>query len=404
MVMPIINVPEVGIVTMEAITKRPVVVETPDGDVIAIRSIMNMVLARRPPSQRRGGRGRAACATIKAWLEGGRAGDADLLNPAMPRRVALTGGAGFIGGAVARTLAARGDDVVALVRDPDRPGRLREIGARLVADDLSDIGRLTRALDGADAVIHSAGSYRVGVPASERDAMWDANVGTTTRVLDSAAAAAGVSRIVYVSTVNVFGNTHGKVVDESYRRDLGGRLPQLVRRDEVPRARDRGDADRGRRADRRRRCPARSTGRTTIRRSVSSWPWPTPASCDTGHSTTSGVGLVHVDDLAAGIVAALDHGTVGRSYVLSGPRTTLRDAIGLAARLGGRKPPAFRLPTGLLRVMAPIGRFIGQPNLREVIASSSGVTYWATADRARAELGWQAREIEAGFRDMFATA
>jgi hypothetical protein len=49
--------------------------------------------------------------------------------------------------------------------------------------------------------------------------MWDANVGTTTWLLD-AAAAAGVPRIVYVSTVNVFGNTRGKVVDESYRRDL----------------------------------------------------------------------------------------------------------------------------------------------------------------------------------------
>jgi hypothetical protein len=54
--------------------------------------------------------------------------------------------------------------------------------------------------------------------------------------------------------------------------------------------------------------------------------------------------------------------------------------------------------------LAPLGGLIGQPNLREVIASSSGVTYWATADRARAELGWQARDIETGFRDMFATA
>jgi len=45
LVMPIINVPEVAIVTMEAITKRAVVIETADGDVIAIRPIMNMVLA-----------------------------------------------------------------------------------------------------------------------------------------------------------------------------------------------------------------------------------------------------------------------------------------------------------------------------------------------------------------------
>ena len=43
--MPIINVPEVAILTMEAITKRPVVRETPEGDVIAIRPIMNVVIA-----------------------------------------------------------------------------------------------------------------------------------------------------------------------------------------------------------------------------------------------------------------------------------------------------------------------------------------------------------------------
>ncbi len=43
--MPIINVPEVAILTMEAITKRPVVRETPEGDVIAIRPIMNIVIA-----------------------------------------------------------------------------------------------------------------------------------------------------------------------------------------------------------------------------------------------------------------------------------------------------------------------------------------------------------------------
>ncbi len=43
--MPIINVPEVAILTMEAITKRPVVRETLEGDVIAIRPVMNLVLA-----------------------------------------------------------------------------------------------------------------------------------------------------------------------------------------------------------------------------------------------------------------------------------------------------------------------------------------------------------------------
>lgn len=68
LVMPILNVPEVGIVTMEAITKRPVVVSTPDGDVIAIRSVMNMVLGVDHRANDGAG-GAAFLRDVKAWLE-----------------------------------------------------------------------------------------------------------------------------------------------------------------------------------------------------------------------------------------------------------------------------------------------------------------------------------------------
>ena len=68
MVMPIINVPEVGIVTMDRITKRPVVIETPEGDVIAIRPIMNMVLAVDHRANDGAG-GAALLRDVKAWLE-----------------------------------------------------------------------------------------------------------------------------------------------------------------------------------------------------------------------------------------------------------------------------------------------------------------------------------------------
>jgi 2-oxoisovalerate dehydrogenase E2 component (dihydrolipoyl transacylase) len=68
LVMPILNVPEVGIVTMEAITKRPVIVSTPDGDVIAIRPIMNMVLGVDHRANDGAG-GAALLRDIKAWLE-----------------------------------------------------------------------------------------------------------------------------------------------------------------------------------------------------------------------------------------------------------------------------------------------------------------------------------------------
>jgi pyruvate/2-oxoglutarate dehydrogenase complex dihydrolipoamide acyltransferase (E2) component len=68
MVMPIINVPEVGIVTMDRITKRPLVVETPEGDVIGIRSVMNMVLGVDHRANDGAG-GAALLRDIKAWLE-----------------------------------------------------------------------------------------------------------------------------------------------------------------------------------------------------------------------------------------------------------------------------------------------------------------------------------------------
>jgi 2-oxoglutarate dehydrogenase E2 component (dihydrolipoamide succinyltransferase) len=68
LVMPILNVPEVGIVTMEAITKRPVVVSTPEGDVIAIRPVMNMVLGVDHRANDGAG-GAALLRDIKAWLE-----------------------------------------------------------------------------------------------------------------------------------------------------------------------------------------------------------------------------------------------------------------------------------------------------------------------------------------------
>jgi nucleoside-diphosphate-sugar epimerase len=229
--------------------------------------------------------------------------------------------------------------------------------------------------------------------------MWDANVGTTQRVL-SAALAAGVGRIVYVSTVNAFGNTRGRVVDETYRRDpADGFLSwydetKYRAHEEAERRIGEGDpivivqpsqvygpGDHSAFGDQLRRA---SRGELRYR-----------ALDDVA------IGLVHVDDLAAGIVAALDAGRAGESYVLSGPTATLREAVAIAAATGGRQPPRLRIPTGLLRTMAPLGRLIGQPNLREVISASDGVTYLASAAKATRELGFRPRDLEAGFADAF---
>ena len=134
LVMPILNVPEVGIVTMEAITKRPVVVSTPDGDVIAIRPIMNMVLGIDHRANDGAG-GAALLRDIKAWLEGVGPDTAIYYrrapSPGAPMRVVVTGGAGFIGRAVvdgSRPVATRSSPSSA-TRDAPPP---RRAGVELV--------------------------------------------------------------------------------------------------------------------------------------------------------------------------------------------------------------------------------------------------------------------------------
>ncbi|MBO0767764.1 MAG: NAD-dependent epimerase/dehydratase family protein, partial [Solirubrobacterales bacterium] len=135
-------------------------------------------------------------------------------------RAFVTGGTGFIGSRVVALLRARGDDVVALVRNPDKAGELKEFGCELIQGDLADHDALRRGAEGADAVFHLAAVYALGVPSARRAELISSAVAGTEAVLD-AALAAGVQRTLYVSTVNVFGNTHGRVVDESYRRSLG---------------------------------------------------------------------------------------------------------------------------------------------------------------------------------------
>jgi dihydroflavonol-4-reductase len=304
-----------------------------------------------------------------------------------------------VGTAVARVLRARGDEVLAPVRDRRRAEALLDMGATVLEDDLQDVDRLAETMRDVDAVIHAAGSYRVGITRQERGAMWDANIGTTTRVLD-AAEAARVPRVVYVSTVGVFGNTHGQVVDETYRRNirdgfLGWYDETKFGAHEVAMQRARAGApvtfalpsqvygpdDRSAVGEQIRLAHA---GRLPYR-----------ALDDVG------LGFVHVDDLAVGIVAAVDRGAPNRAYVLSGPTHRLAEVLAIAARLGGKRLPRLRMPNVVLRALAPVGGWIGRPELPEVVAAGAGVTYWASNERAKRELGFDPRGVEIGLKDTF---
>jgi len=319
-------------------------------------------------------------------------------------KVFVTGGTGFIGGEVVRQLRARGDEVACLVRSPEKAARLRELGCELVAGDLGDAEAIRRGMEGCDAVVHAAAMYEVGIPVKQHPAMWEANVAGTERVL-GAAREAGVAKLVYVSTVGVFGNTHRQVVDESYehpgreftsyyeetkleahrvaKRMIEDGLPGVI----VQPGGVYGPGDTSQVADLLEQFFA---GRLPL------LPFPELGIC-----------LTHVEDIAGGILLALDRGRVGETYVLSGPVTTMREAIETVAAATGRRAPRYAMPTVLLKALTPAGPLVGKlmgqpPNLRELISSADGVTFWAGHEKASRELGYAPRGLDEGLRQTLA--
>jgi dihydroflavonol-4-reductase len=316
-------------------------------------------------------------------------------------KVFLTGGTGFIGGETARQLRQRGEEVVALVRNPAKGANLRELGCELVAGDLGDAAALRQGMKGCDAVIHAAAMYEVGIPAKQRPVMWEANVAGTERVM-KAALEARVPRIVYVSTVGIFGNTHKQVVDESYKNpetdftsyyeetklEAHKVVQRMIDEQDLPAVIVQpggvyGPGDTSQVADLLQEFFA---GKLPL------LPFPELGIC-----------MTHVEDIAGGILLALDKGKLGEAYVISGPTTTMREAIEMVARVSGRKAPKRNLPTGLMKMMIPFGPVVGKvmgqpPNLRELISSGDNVTFWASYEKAQRELGYSPRGMEEGLR------
>ncbi len=312
----------------------------------------------------------------------------------------MTGGTGFIGARLVQKLRERGDEVVALVRSREKGRDLEAAGAELLEGDLSSSDAIRRGLEGCDAAFHSAAVYKVGIPSSEHEAMYDTNVRGTERVLDSAFQA-GVARIVYVSTINVFGNTAGEIVDESYERPPGDYLSYY---DETKYLSHQAALER----------IAKDMPIVVVQPGGVYGPGDHSELGNMIDQTRSGklkavpfgglgLNLVYVDDVADGILLAHDRGSVGESYVLGGEIATMRDLVRKTAEIAGRKPPKRDMPSGVIKLAAPAGPLVGKmmgfpPNFRELISASDGVTYWAKDDKARSALGYAPRDLATGLR------
>lgn len=301
-------------------------------------------------------------------------------------RALVTGATGKIGNAVARQLAERGDEVVALVRDPAKARELLSEGIELARGDVTDPASLRAAAEGIDGAFNCMGLFE----------QWFADPGIFDRVngegarnVVAAAREAGAKRVVQTSTFDVFHAPQGGTVSEAevadYPKDTAyERSKQLAERLVLEEA-ERGievvianpssvygpgpwqgtGLDRAMRDAIRKRLPATPPG---------------------------GMTLVFVDDVAAGHLAAFDRGKPGERYILADGYASMRELISLAvAEAGrGRVPPA--MPLGLAKGMARTGEAVSRLIKRPPLLGSGQLTFllWqarASNEKARTELG-----------------
>ncbi|MFP4624548.1 MAG: NAD-dependent epimerase/dehydratase family protein [Gemmatimonadota bacterium] len=307
----------------------------------------------------------------------------------------LTGATGFIGSHVARLLIAAGHGVVALVRTPEKALWLEELGVELVEGDITVPATLRGAMRGVDGVFHMAAWYKLG--ARERAFAEAINVEGTRNVL-AAAGEDGVPKVVYTSTLAVYGDTGGARVDESYRRRgrwrseydrtkwlahyevvlplIAEGLPLvIVQPGVVFGPRDHSNVGTVLRDYLRGRLPV-------IPRQGACWSF--------------------VEDVARGHLLAMERGGLGESYNLAGPCMEWEEVLAVAEEVTGIRPPRWVLPAGLARIaswlMKPVNAVVRLPTTYhpETLRVAAGTTYYATDEKARRALGWEPRPFREG--------
>jgi 2-alkyl-3-oxoalkanoate reductase len=302
-------------------------------------------------------------------------------------RVFITGATGLLGGAIAAHLLDLGHQVVALVRPQADTTALRRLGAGIIPGSLDDVSSNPAALDGCDALVHSAALVS---PTAGWDEYRHVNIDGT-QGLFAAAARAGVVRALHVSSVSVYGSADelaGRTIDET--APIDGRLASRNFY-----ARSKRDAERvaqsfhdgGRmRVSIVRPCFVYGEGDRLVvprlvqlarRRLVTTvgWGW-------------NQLALVYAGNIAEGAVLALtSESAAGRVYNLTNDfPLTQRQLFRLAARALARSGPVVPVPVWLARALVRKSSPVRARGLAFLALSNPFVS-----DRARRELGWVPR-------------
>ena len=313
----------------------------------------------------------------------------------------VTGATGFVGSAVARALLDRGHTLRLLARASSDRSLIEGLG-EAVTGDLRDPASLAAAVRGCRYVVHVAADYRLWVP--DPAPMMAANVAGSQALL-RAARDAGVERIVYCSSVAALGlvgdgtpGTEATPVSEDqvvgvykkskYRAEQAVRA--LARDEGVPVVIVNPSAPVGPRD-----IKPTPTGKMVLDAAAGRM----PAYIETG------LNVVHVDDVAAGHVLALERGRVGEAYILGGADMGMAHVLAMIDDVMGRPTQRrVRLPNAALVPLAVgmegAARLFGIEPLvtREMLQMARKLMYFSSA-KAQAELGYAPRPARQAFVD-----
>ncbi|MCX5746012.1 MAG: NAD-dependent epimerase/dehydratase family protein [Proteobacteria bacterium] len=305
-------------------------------------------------------------------------------------RVAITGATGLLGGNLAAELVAAGHQVVATKRGSSQHAHLDDLPIEWRTAGLDSIADLTRAFDGVAAVFHCAAAVSVK---REITAEMEATNVTGTEHVIAAAIAAKVPRLVHTSSVVGIGlATTSAPCDETATWNFDAeagladayaitkhRAEELV----TAAARDRIDAVIVNPAFMFGPRDARpSSGKLIVdlaRRRVPGW-------------TDGYNNFVDVRDVARGMIKAWERGKRGERYILGGHDLTYREVMQRIAKVAGVRPPRFRIPTPLARVVGWWGDRV-EARGGEPVVNSTQIRY-AYTDKFRFTHAKATREFD----------
>lgn len=316
--------------------------------------------------------------------------------------ILVTGATGFIGSALVRQLAGRGQRVRAMVRPRTDRRNLEGLDVEYAEADLADPRSLAQVLEGCNTLYHVAADYRLWARNSAD--LYKINVDGT-RAIMQLANQAGIRRIVYTSSVATLGlHEDGTPADETTLAEPEDMIGHYKRSKYfAEQAVHNMIADEGLQAII--VNPSTPVGPRDIK------PTPTgrmvldaacgrmPAYVDTG------LNIVHVDDVAQGHLLALEHGHVGERYILGGHNMSLQQILHTVARLVDRKAPTIRLSHNMVLPMAYCFEAWAritrgkEPRVTVDGVRMSKKKMYFSCEKARRELNYTPRPAEEALRD-----